>query len=174
VLDMGLPDGEGVSLLSGRGAAATPAVMLTARDRLEDRITGLNAGADDYLVKPFDLAELEARLRAVLRRPGQRAPVSLSLGRLRFETASRECFVGDEPLDLGRRETLLLEALMSAAGRIVVRDTLADRLYGFNEPVTPNALEAAVSRLRRSLESAAADVVLETRRGIGYRLRAAT
>jgi DNA-binding response OmpR family regulator len=174
VLDMGLPDGEGVSLLSGRGArTATPAVMLTARDRVEDRITGLNAGADDYLVKPFDLAELEARLRAVLRRPGRRSPVSLSLGRLRFETATRECFVDGAPLDLARREGLLLEALLSAAGRIVVRDSLADRLYGFNEPVTPNALEAAVSRLRRSLEAASAGVVLETRRGIGYRLRAA-
>ena len=174
VLDMGLPDGEGASLLSARGAAGTPALMLTARDRVEDRITGLNAGADDYLVKPFDLAELEARLRAVLRRPGARAPLSLSLGRLRLETATREFFVDDQPLDLARREASLLEALLSSAGRIVVRDTLADRLYGFNEPVTPNALEAAVSRLRRALEAASAGVVLETRRGIGYRLRAAS
>jgi len=173
VLDMGLPDGEGTSLLSARGAAATPALILTARDRVEDRIIGLNAGADDYLVKPFELAELEARLRAVLRRPGQRAALSVSLGRLRLDTATREFFVDDRPLDLARREALLLEALLSSAGRIVVRDSLADRLYGFNEPVTPNALEAAVSRLRRSLEAASAGVVLETRRGIGYRLRAA-
>jgi len=110
----------------------------------------------------------------VLRRPGARAPLSLSLGRLRLETATREFFVDDQPLDLARREASLLEALLSSAGRIVVRDTLADRLYGFNEPVTPNALEAAVSRLRRALEAASAGVVLETRRGIGYRLRAAS
>jgi DNA-binding response OmpR family regulator len=173
VLDMGLPDGDGASLLSDRSITARPpTVILTARDRIEDRITGLNAGADDYLVKPFELGELEARLRAVLRRPGQRAPIALALGRLRFDTTSRESFVDDRPLNLGRREALLLEALLSASERIVVRDHLSERLYGFNEPVTPNALEAAVSRLRRSLDSAAAGVVLETRRGIGYRLRA--
>ena len=170
VLDMGLPDGSGVLLLT---PGAPPALMLTARDRLEDRVMGLNAGADDYLVKPFDLAELEARLRAVLRRPGRRAEVSVSLGRLRFETTSLEAFVGDTPLNLGRRETLLLEALIAAAGRIVVRDVLAERLYGFNEPVTPNALDAAVSRLRRSLEAAEAGVRLENRRAIGFRLSTA-
>lgn len=171
VLDMGLPDGEGSMLLAESGAPA--ALMLTARDRLEDRITGLNAGADDYLVKPFDLPELEARLRAVLRRPGRRAPVALALGGLRFETVNREVFVGDQPMALGRREALLLEVLLCAAGRIVVRDALIDRLYGFNEPVTPNALDAAVSRLRRALDAGNAGVLLETRRGIGYRLRAA-
>ena len=171
VLDMGLPDGSGATLISASGP---PALMLTARDRTEDRIMGLNAGADDYLVKPFDLAELEARLRAVLRRPGRRAAVAITLGRLRFESTSMEAFAGDKPLNLGRRETLLLEALIAAAGRIVVRDVLAERLYGFNEPVTPNALDAAVSRLRRSLEAADAGVRLENRRGIGFRLCAAT
>jgi DNA-binding response OmpR family regulator len=170
VLDMGLPDGSGASLI---GAGSPPALMLTARDRVEDRVMGLNAGADDYMVKPFDLEELEARLRAVLRRPGRRAPVALTLGRLRFETTTLEAFVGEAPLDLGRRETLLLEALLAAPGRVVVRDVLAERLYGFNEPVTPNALDAAVSRLRRSLEAAGAGVALENRRGIGFRLCAA-
>jgi DNA-binding response OmpR family regulator len=174
VLDMGLPDGDGAMLLvGGSGRPPPPALMLTARDRVEDRITGLNAGADDYMVKPFDLSELEARLRAILRRPGRRAPVALTLGRLRFDTPSHEAFLDETPLNLGRREALLLEVLLSAAGRIVVRDILSDRLYGFNEPVTPNALDAAVSRLRRSLDRAGAGVVLETRRGIGYRLRAA-
>ena len=171
VLDMGLPDGGGVELLSPGGP---PALILTARDRLEDRVTGLNAGADDYMVKPFDLTELEARLRAVLRRPGRRSAVAITLGRLRFETTSMEAFAGETPIALGRREALLLEALITAPGRVVVRDMLAERLYGFNEPVTPNALDAAVSRLRRSLDAAGAGVRLENRRGIGFRLCEAT
>ena len=169
VLDLALPDGCGVDLITDGGP---PALILTARDRLEDRVMGLNAGADDYMVKPFELSELDARLRAMLRRPGRRSPVSLTLGRLRFETTSMEAFVGDVPLNLGRRGALLLESLIAAAGRIMVRDVLTERLYGFNEPVTPNALDAAVSRLRRDLEAADAGVKLENCRGIGFRLTA--
>jgi len=171
VLDMGLPDEDGDVLLDEPGTP--PVLILTANDQIKNPIAALNAGADDYMVKPFDLSELEARLRAILRRPGRRSPIALTLGRIRFETASRESFVDDKPLNLSRRETLLLEMLLSAGERIVVRDLLADRLYGFNEPVTPNALEAAVSRLRRALEEVETGVILETRRGVGYRLRAA-
>jgi DNA-binding response OmpR family regulator len=175
VLDLGLPDGSGVELLrAGRRDRPTPpALILTARDGVAERIAGLNAGADDYMTKPFDLDELAARLRAVLRRPGPRADVSLSLGRLVFDTLSREAEVEGRALKLGRRETLLLEALMLARGRIVVRDLLEERLYGYDDAVTGNALEAAVSRLRRALDDAGADVRIETRRGIGYLLRAA-
>jgi DNA-binding response OmpR family regulator len=174
VLDLGLPDGEGIELLRSRpNHTPTPALVLTARDQLEDRVEGLNAGADDYLVKPFELTELEARLRAVLRRPGRRAPVTLSLGELSFDTAAREAWVRGCSLALRRREGLLLEALLEADQRVIVRDLLEERLYGFDEPVTPNALEASVSRLRRALEEAQSGLVLETRRGIGYRLRVA-
>ena len=171
IVDLGLPDGDGRTLLTGPGRS-TPALILTARDSLTERIEGLNAGADDYLVKPFDLDELQARLRAVLRRPGARNEIVLTLGQLAFDTHSREASIAGQPLALRRRETLLLEALLSARGRIVVRDVLDERLYGYDEAVTPNALEASVSRLRRALGAADAGVVLEARRGIGYLLRA--
>jgi DNA-binding response OmpR family regulator len=175
ILDLGLPDGEGLSLLAMRGrsgASPPPALVLTARDSLADRIDGLNAGADDYLAKPFELDELQARLRAILRRPGVRAQVELGLGRLSFDTVSREVRIDGKPLDLRRRETLVLETLLAARGRVVVRDMLEERLYGYDQAVTPNALEAAVSRLRRALDEAGAGVRVETRRGIGYALRA--
>ena len=172
ILDLGLPDGEGASILRGGSHPTPPALILTARDQVADRIGALNAGADDYLVKPFDLGELEARLRAILRRPGRRIPVLLALGRLSFDTAAREASVTGRPLNLRRREGLLLEILLAAKERVVVRDLIEDQLYGFEEPVTPNALEASVSRLRRVLEQADAGVALETRRGVGYALRA--
>lgn len=174
IVDIGLPDGSGDELLkaSRRGRPSPPALILTARDGVAERIAGLNAGADDYMVKPFDLAELEARLRAVLRRPGPRADIELNLGRLVFDTLSREAKVEGRPIALRRRETLLLEVLIAAAGRIVVRDVLEERLYGYDQTVTANALEAAVSRLRKGLDDAGAGVRIETRRGIGYLLRA--
>lgn len=171
VLDLGLPDGEGLALLSGRSKRPfPPVIILTARDAVADRISTLNQGADDYLTKPFELGELEARLRAILRRPGHRAKPVLSYGAVRFDTASQEAFVFDRALDLRRRETLLLESLLSAPGRAVARDILVERIYRFNEPVTSNALEAVAYRLRRALSEADADVVLESRRGVGYRL----
>jgi DNA-binding response OmpR family regulator len=108
----------------------------------------------------------------VLRRPGVRADVRLSLGNLVFDTVSREAKVASRPIPLRRRETLLLEALIASAERIVVRDVLEERLYGYDQMVTANALEAAVSRLRKALDDADAGVRIETRRGIGYLLRA--
>jgi DNA-binding response OmpR family regulator len=173
ILDLGLPDADGMEILReirGRGTDTLPALILTARDTLEDRVRGLNAGADDYIVKPFDLAELEARLRAVLRRPGLREATILSCGALAFDTVARAATVRGARLDLSRREGDLLEELLRAAGRIVVKDMLEGRLYAFDDPVTPNALEAAVSRLRKKLAAAHADVQIETKRGIGYRL----
>lgn len=157
VLDLGLPDGEGLSLISVRGrpaersgAGPPPVLILTARDGVEDRIAGLNAGADDYLVKPFRVEELEARLRAILRRPGARAPRTLGVGDLVFDTVAREARVGLTAITLRRREGLL-EILLGAHGRLVVRDLIEEQLYGADEAVTPNALEAVVSRLRRTL-----------------------
>ena len=172
-LDLGLPDIEGMSVLSqlrAGSASAVPILIGTARDAVLDRIAGLDAGADEYIIKPFDLAELEARLRAVLRRPGQRKRDTYQFADLVFDTVSRMAKVGETPLELTRRETALLETLLRAAGNVVVRDALEDRIYGFDEPVTPNAIEATVSRLRRKIKAANAGVRIETRRGIGYRV----
>ena len=132
----------------------------------------MNTGADDYIVKPFELVELEARLRAVLRRPGVREDIVLSYGPLALDTVSREASVRGVLLDLSRREAALLEELLRAAGRIVVKDTLEDRLYALDRSVTANALEAIVSRLRKKLAAAHASVRIDTKRGVGYRLLA--
>lgn len=173
LLDLGLPDGDGMDLLRAlrrNPEAAPPVLILTARDAIESRIAGLDAGADDYLVKPFEFAELDARLRAILRRPGARGGVHLTLGDVEFEPASRSAMVANAPLDLARREAALLEALLRARQRVVVKDFLEETLYSVDEPVTSNAVEACVSRLRRKLAAAGSTCRLETHRGIGYAL----
>ncbi len=175
ILDLGLPDMDGMEVLRRlRGSLHPdlPALILTARDSMEARIGGLDAGADDYILKPFDLAELEARLRAVLRRPGMRREAIHLHGDLSFDPASRTAAVDGTRLDLTRREASVLEELIRAAGRIVVKDALEDRLYGFDDDVSGNALEASVSRLRRKLAAAGSVVGIEATRGIGYRLKA--
>jgi len=173
ILDLGLPDVDGMEFLrtlrSG-SRMALPVLILTARDSVEDRINGLNRGADDYLVKPFNLTELEARLRAVLRRPGPRRGRVYTLGPLSFDTVSREARVGAAPLDLTRREAALLEELLRSPGQVIAKDLLEDRLYALDEAGSANALEAAVSRLRKKLAAASAVLRIETKRGIGYRL----
>ena len=174
ILDLGLPGLDGIAVLralrSGT-SAAVPVLVLTARDSIDDRVQGLDAGADDYLLKPFDLNEFDARLRSVLRRPGLRRTPVLDLGILTFDTEAREARIRGVLLDLSRREVSLLEELVRGVGRTVVRDTLEDRLYGLSDVVSGNALEAAVSRLRRHLTRAGgADIAIETIRGIGYRL----
>ena len=180
VLDLGLPDRDGLEVLAHlRGVAqcAVPVLVLTARDGIGDRVGGLDAGADDYLLKPFDLDEFDARLRALLRRgrlhdlhPAQ--PRLLRLGDLVLDAEAREARVGGATLDLTRRELSLLEELMRAGGRTVVRDALEERLWGLGETAHGNALEAAVSRLRRRLAHGGSAASLETIRGIGYRLAA--
>lgn len=173
LLDLGLPDGSGQSLLQDARRltnGALPVVILTARDDLRDRVELLNRGADDFVLKPFDLVELEARLRAVLRRPGARRDRILSHHDLSLDLVSRQASIKGRDLDLSRREAALLEELLRSGGRTVVREALEERLYSFSEPVTPNALEALVSRLRRRLANAHASVEIETKRGIGYKL----
>jgi DNA-binding response OmpR family regulator len=175
ILDLGLPDMDGMEVLRrlrGSRHPDLPALILTARDSVEARVGGLDAGADDYILKPFYLAELEARLRAVLRRPGVRREAVHRCGDLTFDPASRTATVAGRGLDLTRRETSVLEELIRAAGRIVVKDALEDRLYGFGDDVSGNALEASVSRLRRRLAAAGSTVCIEATRGIGYRLQA--
>ena len=174
ILDLGLPDMDGMEVLRqlrGSRHAELPALILTARDHIEARVGGLNAGADDYILKPFDLTELEARLRAVLRRPGMRHSSIYHCGDLIFDPASRTASVNNIPLDLTRREASVLEELIRAAGRVVVKDALEDSLYGFDDDVSGNALEASVSRLRRKLATAGSVVGIEAIRGIGYRLK---
>lgn len=173
VLDLGLPDGDGVDWLTHRRRyhQMPPAIILTARGALEDRITGLDAGADDYAVKPVEIDELAARIRALLRRPGTRMQPVIAVGPLRFDVASRSARAGDKTIDLSRREADLLELLMRHAGTVVHRDVIENALYSFNDPVTPNAVEAAVSRVRRKLEEAHVTGTLHTVRGVGYMLK---
>lgn len=173
LLDLGLPDMDGLNLLAARNTTRNrdiPCIILTACDALEQRVAGLDAGADDYLLKPFEMPELEARLRAVLRRPGPRSESRLQLGNLSLGRDSRDVLVGARPVLLPKREMALLEELLRNAPRVVVKDHLEERLYSLSEAVTPNAVEALVSRLRRRLQAAGADTSIETLRGLGYRL----
>ncbi|WP_404710504.1 response regulator [Sphingomonas sp. MMS24-J13] len=173
VLDLGLPDGDGIDWLAARRRCGQvpPAIIQTARGALEDRVTGLDAGADDYVVKPVEIDELAARIRALLRRPGPRMQSVLEVGDLAFDAARRSARYGGRAIELSRREADLLELLMRRAGTVVPRGTIEDALYSFNEPVTPNAVEAAMSRLRRKLDEVGASESLHTIRGIGYMLR---
>ncbi len=172
VLDLGLPDMDGMQLLGELRALhpEVPAVIVTARDGMEERLLGLNSGADDYIVKPFNLLELEARLRAVLRRLGSRRETRYTLGEITFDTVTREATVLGKPLDLTRREAALLEELLRVPGQVITKDRLEDRLYALEDAGSTNALEAAVSRLRRKLAGAHATASIETKWGIGYRL----
>jgi DNA-binding response OmpR family regulator len=149
---------------------STPVLILTARDSLEDRVAGLNAGADDYLLKPFAMPELVARLKALLRRPAGALGTCLEAGDIRFDTVHREVSVGGQPLSLSRRELALLEHLMRRAGRVIPRDVLEERIYGFDEEVGPNTLEVLVHRLRKKLGDIGSQTSIHTLRGVGYLL----
>lgn len=172
VLDLGLPDGDGLEWLrANANTLDLPILVMTARDALGDRVAGLDAGADDYLVKPVDIAELAARLRALLRRPGYRNTPVMRIGDLQFDAAARTARNGERDIELTRREADLLELLMRRAGTVVNKTAITDALYSFEDPVTPNAIEAIVSRLRQHLLAAGAGDVLITIRGTGYMLR---
>lgn len=171
VLDLGLPDGDGLDWLRARRRPDLPPVLaLTARGTLEERVAGLDAGVDDYLTKPFAAEEVAARLRALLRRPGPRAATILASGAVRFDAAARRATVDGAALDLSRRELDLLELLMRRAGAVVSKDAIETGLYAFDAAVTPNAVEAVVSRLRKHLDDAGASGMLHTVRGVGYLL----
>ncbi|MBL8333720.1 MAG: response regulator transcription factor [Rubrivivax sp.] len=167
ILDIGLPGISGLDVLQRLRArrSTLPVLMLTAMDTLEDRVRGLDAGADDYLAKPFDLPELEARVRALLRR-GAGATPHLVQGLLRFDTVGRRVFHDKRPLELSPRELALLELLMMRAGRVVSKEQMVNHLYGWGDEVADNAIEVNVYRLRKKLEPLGCEI--RTVRGMGY------
>jgi DNA-binding response OmpR family regulator len=176
VLDLGLPDGDGLTVLvaARRLGNALPILILTARDAVEDRVAGLNAGADDYLAKPFAMAELIARIKALLRRPGGVLGITLEAGNARLDTVGRELTVGAIPIRLPRRELAILEQMMRRLGRIVPKAVLEEKLYGIDEEPDSNPIPVHVHHLRRQLEAAGASLIIHTIRGVGYILAETT
>jgi two-component system, OmpR family, response regulator len=170
ILDVGLSDLDGFQVLQAlrRRGDRVPVLMLTARDALDDRVRGLDLGADDYLRKPFAPEELEARIRALGRRRGGDPTPELVLGSLSLNRSTGEARVGTRILDLRRREWSVLDALATRAGQIVARDTLQSEVFGFDEPVGPNAIEVNITRLRGKL--APDGPTIRTVRGVGYLL----
>jgi two-component system, OmpR family, response regulator len=176
LLDRRLPDGDGLDLIAKARARQPdlPIIVLTGRDAIADRVEGLDRGADDYLIKPFAVEELLARIRAVGRRPAQAGIPDARVGALLFDFNAREARVGNQMLQLPRRQLLVLECLCMRSGRTVTREFLLERVYGFDDHIQSNALEAHVSKLRRALDQAEAGVEIRVIRGVGYLLMEAT
>ncbi|MBV9562178.1 MAG: response regulator transcription factor [Bradyrhizobium sp.] len=170
ILDLGLPDGDGLALLREVRSRNNPipVLVLTARGGLNDRVQGLRSGADDYLVKPFALEELVARLEAQLRRPGQLLGNSLRIANLEFDTRNRQASIDDQPQALSAREIAVLELLMRSKGRVVSKKQVEDHLFGHSGEVGSNAIEVYVHRLRKQLSERGARVQVHTIRGVGY------
>ncbi len=174
LLDLQLPDGDGLELLRAvrQSGRTIPVIAVTARDTVADRVSGLNEGADDYIVKPFALDELVARIHAVVRRMNGAGSVVLRLGNLSFNPGTQQVAVGDASLQVPRRELATLEVLLRAAGRVVTRDRLTDELYGHGEEPASNAVDSHISRLRKRLGEAGSDVTIQVIRGVGYVMKA--
>lgn len=168
LLDLLLPDGRGLDFLRDRRTAGdvAPVIILTARDQITDRIAGLNAGADDYLVKPFDLAELSARIGAVARRYSGNPNPQIELGPLRIDQAARSVTGPGGPISLTQREWVIFETFLQRPGQLIPKSQLEERLYSFDAEVESNTIEVYVSRLRKKLGAR----MIETQRGLGYRL----
>ena len=170
VLDLGLPDGDGLAVLTAarRAGKALPILILTARDAVEDRVAGLNTGADDYLTKPFAMTELVARIKALLRRPGGVLGMTLEAGNVRLDTVGRELTIGGMPVRLSRRELAIIEQMMRRFGRIVPKSVLEEKLYGIDEEPDSNPIPVHIHHLRRQLDAAGAHLMIHTIRGVGY------
>jgi len=170
ILDLTLPGEDGLSLLKGLRARRSriPVLVITARSAVDERISALDLGADDYLTKPFDYRELEARARALLRRSEGLSDNMLRFGPLAIDRAGRIASVGERPLNLTRRELTVLEILAARPGRIVPKEELVEQLFSFDQQPSPNAVEQFVARLRRKLGDA--PVEIRTMRGLGYQL----
>jgi DNA-binding response OmpR family regulator len=168
ILDLGLPDVDGLSVLKKLRArhAELPVLLLTARDTLDDKILGLDTGADDYLAKPFEMSELLARLRVIERRLAQIKTARIAIGRVSLDTVAQKVFSDDAEVELSRREYMLLKSLMENAGRVQTRAVLESRLYSWGEEVASNALEVHVHHLRRKL----GNDFIQTIRGVGYKV----
>ena len=172
ILDIGLPRLSGLDILKRlrhRGMRM-PVLMLTARSDLPSRVAGLDLGADDYLIKPFELPELEARVRALLRRNSSAAAAVITCGLLSFDSAARRASINGDALDLPRRELCLLEILLHRLGNVVSKEQIADQLFDFDDEAGPNAIELYIHRLRKKL--APAQLNIRTVRGLGYLLEA--
>ncbi len=168
ILDLGLPKTDGLSVLRRFRARdqATPVLIITARDTVSDRVAGLDLGADDYLTKPFDLAEFEARVRALVRRGQGMYSSQVTIKTLRLDLNSRHAFLGEGVLDLSPRELGVLEMLMLRAGQVVSKGQLAEKLSSWDDGIGPNAIEVYIHRLRKKLENSC--VTIKTIRGLGY------
>lgn len=168
ILDIGLPLMDGFEVLRrARGAGKKlPVLILTARDGLEDRVSGLDLGADDYLTKPFDLPELEARVRALIRRSHFGAEKEIVYGPIRLDTVSRNVTVNDQPLEFSSRELGVLEILLQRPGRVIAKEQLLEHMYGFDQDVSQNAVEVLMHRLRKKIEPHG--LAIRTIRGLGY------
>jgi DNA-binding response OmpR family regulator len=166
LLDLGLPNRDGISILREfrQRGDATPVIILTARDEIQNRVAGLDAGADDYVVKPFDLDELAARMRSVLRRAAGRGDPAIQHGDLRLDPITRTVEHKGEPVSLSAHEYAVLEALLQRPGAVLSRAQLEDRVYGWDEPIGSNAVEVYIHGLRRKLGPDA----IRTLRGVGY------
>lgn len=172
LLDLGLPDGDGQSVLRALRARAdsTPILILTARGTMQDRVSGLQDGADDYLVKPFALEELIARIHALLRRPGDFLGSLRRAGNVSFDTVGRQVYINDRPEFLSAREMALLELLLGRVGRVVPKSFAESHLFGLADEVRSNAVEVYVHRLRKQLADLGATIEIHTVRGVGYLL----
>lgn len=173
LLDRRLPDGEGLTFIPKlrRAGVDTPVIVLTARNEPLERVEGLDLGADDYLGKPFLVEELMARVRALLRRPPTLEEQSIRVGRLHIDPLHLDVTSDSVPLDLPRRELLVLQALAKRKGKTVLRSTLEEAVYNYQEEIQSNALDAHISRLRKRLSDANAGVTIHNIRGVGYLLR---
>jgi DNA-binding response OmpR family regulator len=174
LLDLSLPDGDGVALLKElrRQRNNVPVIAVTARDGVDDRVQGLNLGADDYVVKPFATEELVARMRAVLRRPPEALGLRLTLGNIELDPAAGAVTVDSRAVVVPRKELAILEALMRRAGRVVARALLEQSVYSLGAEIGSNAMDANISRLRRRLADGGAKATIHAVRGVGYMIAA--
>jgi len=169
ILDLGLPDMDGLDVLRelNRGERPLPVLVLTARDTTADKVSGLNLGADDYLAKPFDLSELFARLRALERRTALLQTVKITIGPVELDTSTLEVRVAGEPVEMTRRELMLLKALMESPGRVLSRTRLETKIYGWDEELASNSIEVHIHNLRKKIPEG----FIKTIRGVGYSIQ---